>query len=109
MPREKSSDARDAGYPEFKSRDEELAWHEANKERLITMVARYGKMAPARIIEVTKPLTIRIPIADIERARRIADKQGVGYQTVLKKAIRDGLKQAGGLCLRRIKPTSNLS
>lgn len=39
----------------------------------------------------TKPVSLRIPVADLNRARRIAEEKGVGYQTVLKKAIRSGL------------------
>jgi hypothetical protein len=44
---------------------------------------------------VTRAISIRIPIADLERAERIADETGVGYQTVLKRAIREGLNKAG--------------
>lgn len=43
----------------------------------------------------TRAISIRIPIADLERAKRIADRTGVGYQAVLKQAIRDGLKKTG--------------
>ena len=43
----------------------------------------------------TRAISIRVPIADLEQARRIAEKTGVGYQTVLKQAIRKGLKRAG--------------
>ena len=43
----------------------------------------------------TRSISIRIPITDLERARRVAEETGVGYQTVLKRAIRDGLKRAG--------------
>jgi ribosomal protein L17 len=43
----------------------------------------------------TRSISIRVPIADLEQARRIAEKTGVGYQTVLKQAIREGLKRAG--------------
>ncbi len=43
----------------------------------------------------TRAISIRIPVADLERAKRIAENSGVGYQAVLKKAIRDGLKKAG--------------
>ena len=42
----------------------------------------------------TRPISIRVPIADLELARRIATATGVGYQTVLKQAIRVGLKRA---------------
>lgn len=43
----------------------------------------------------TRPVSIRLSIADIERAKNIASKRGTGYQTVLKEAIRIGLKRAG--------------
>ena len=43
----------------------------------------------------TRAISIRIPIADLERAKRIARETGSGYQTVLKRAIREGLKKAG--------------
>jgi hypothetical protein len=43
----------------------------------------------------TRAISIRIPVADLERAKRIAEETGVGYQTVLKRAIREGLKKAG--------------
>jgi hypothetical protein len=40
----------------------------------------------------TRPVSIRLSIADIELAKSIASKRGTGYQTVLKEAIRAGLK-----------------
>ncbi len=43
----------------------------------------------------TRSISIRVPIADLEQAQQIAKKSGVGYQTVLKRAIREGLKRAG--------------
>jgi len=43
----------------------------------------------------TRSISIRVPIADLEQGREIAEKAGVGYQTVLKRAIREGLKRAG--------------
>src|ERR1700730_2778708 len=43
----------------------------------------------------TRPVSIRLSLADIELAKSIASKQEIGYQTALKKAIRKGLKRAG--------------
>jgi hypothetical protein len=43
----------------------------------------------------TRPVSLRLSIADIELAKGIASKRGIGYQTVLKQAIRKGLKRAG--------------
>jgi hypothetical protein len=41
----------------------------------------------------TKAISIRVPVADLERARKIAKREGSGYQTVLKRAIRAGLRK----------------
>ena len=43
----------------------------------------------------TRPVSIRLSVADIELAKNIASKRGTGYQTVLKEAIRYGLKRTG--------------
>jgi hypothetical protein len=43
----------------------------------------------------TRPVSIRLSVADIELAKNIASKRGTGYQTVLKEAIRYGLRRAG--------------
>lgn len=43
----------------------------------------------------SQPISIRVPIADLEKAKQIARKTGLGYQTVLKQAIRRGLRKAG--------------
>ncbi len=62
-------------------------------------VARTDPKVLQRLMEqakenATRAISIRIPIADLERARRIAEKTRVGYQSVLKQAIRQGLKRA---------------
>jgi hypothetical protein len=44
---------------------------------------------------VTRPVSIRLSVADVELARNIASKRGTGYQTVLKEAIRIGLRRGG--------------
>jgi hypothetical protein len=43
---------------------------------------------------MTQAVSLRIPKGDIEAAKRIAERKGVGYQTVLKEAIREGLRHA---------------
>jgi predicted DNA binding CopG/RHH family protein len=37
---------------------------------------------------------MRLPVQDIERARGIADKRGIGYQTLIKSLLHDALKRA---------------
>jgi len=64
----------------------------ANLPRTDTRVlAELMEQAKAK---ATKAISIRLPIADIELAKRIAATEGVGYQAVLKRAIRKGLKRA---------------
>ena len=46
-------------------------------------------------LNATRAISIRVPIADLEQAQQIAERTGVGYQAVLKQAIRKGLKRAG--------------
>jgi hypothetical protein len=43
--------------------------------------------------KATRAISIRLPVADLERARQIAAREGIGYQTVLKRAIQVGLKK----------------
>jgi len=102
----------------FKSESEEAAWYATPEgrrqtEREFTRAIRQGRLtrSDGRDIPKTDPkllnalmerarrnatraISIRVPIADLERARQIAAKTGVGYQSVLKKAIREGLKRA---------------
>jgi predicted DNA binding CopG/RHH family protein len=42
--------------------------------------------------KATKAISIRLPVTGLAFAKQIAARQGVGYQTVLKRAIREGLK-----------------
>jgi len=113
MPR-KSTDA-----PRFKSETEEPDWYATPQGRRQTQRefarairdgtidrsagSKIGKTDPKvleRLMEqakrnATRSISIRVPIADIEQAQQIAERTGVGYQTVLKQAIRKGLKRAG--------------
>lgn len=113
MPRRSTSVSR------FKSDAEEADWYASPEGRRQTQrefaralragtlsrssglkVAKTDPKVLERLVEqakesATRAISIRIPIADLERAERIADETGVGYQTVLKRAIREGLKRAG--------------
>lgn len=113
MPRSSTS------VSKFKSEAEEADWYATPKGREQTQrefaralragtlsrspglkVARTDPKLLDRLMEqakenATRAISLRIPIADLERAKQIAEKSGVGYQAVLKRAIRDGLKKAG--------------
>jgi hypothetical protein len=113
MPR-KSSDAH-----KFKSEAGEADWYatpEGRRQtaREFTHALRAGTLSRSTGLKVAKtdpklleqlmrqakesasrPISIRLPVADLERAKQIAERTGLGYQTVLKKAIRKGLMKAG--------------
>lgn len=102
----------------FKSEAEEAAWYATPEGRRQTQreferalregalirsegsnIRRTDPKVLAELMErarlkATRSISIRLPIADLERAQEIAAKKGIGYQTVLKQAIRDGLKRA---------------
>jgi hypothetical protein len=52
-----------------------------------------GIIARARE-KATQAISIRIPVADLEAAKRLAEKTGLGYQTILKDLIHEGLQRA---------------
>jgi predicted DNA binding CopG/RHH family protein len=105
--------------PRFKSEGEDADWYATPEGRQHTQrefvrafragtlsrssglkVAKTDRKVLEQLMEqakesATRAISIRIPIADLERAERIANETGVGYQTVLKRAIREGLKKTG--------------
>jgi hypothetical protein len=105
--------------PKFKSEAEEADWYATPKGRQQTQREfaralragtlsrspgpKFGRTDPKLLEQLmeqakenaTRAVSLRIPIADLERAKQIAEKNGVGYQAVLKKAIREGLRKAG--------------
>ena len=52
-----------------------------------------AELVEKAMARATKAISIRLPVADLERAQEIAAKEGIGYQTVLKRAIHAGLKK----------------
>ena len=46
------------------------------------------------IASMTKAISLRLPLGDIEAAKALAAKKGTGYQTVLKELIHEGLHRA---------------
>lgn len=57
--------------------------------KLLEQLIRQAKENASRAI------SIRLPVADLEKAKEIAERTGIGYQTVIKRAIRKGLRKAG--------------
>jgi predicted DNA binding CopG/RHH family protein len=47
----------------------------------------------AKQSKTSKNITIRMPLDDIERARRLADRKGLGYQTYMKMLLHEALNR----------------
>jgi hypothetical protein len=90
--------------PKFKSQSEEADWWAGAAGR--NYVKRKSKAALAKGINpsgsslVTRlnaqkshQIAIRLPEADIEQARKLAGRKGIGYQTLLKMIVHQGLQR----------------
>ena len=97
--------------PRFKSESEEADWWASRVGRAYvkrksaearskgakaggsSLVAQLNKKSSIQI-------SIRLPGADLAQARKIADRKGIGYQTLLKMLVREGLARARNRGLR---------
>lgn len=110
---------RNSKQKKFKSEAEEAAWWDSPEgrktlEREMDEGVRKGtakfypkglkvkRTDPALLKEIrerieakrTQAVSLRLPVSDIEAAKKIATEAGIGYQTVLKEVISKGLRRA---------------
>lgn len=85
--------------PTSSSEAEDAAWHESHKRQLEEEMGRRirsGKTlslaeATARVKGNLRPVTIRLPMEDINAARQLAAEKGLGYQTYIRMVLRETL------------------
>ena len=77
--------------PAFKSEAEEAAWWDANPDFATEVLARAKAEGTAGRLPPMKSISIRFPPGDIARARRVAERKGIGYQTLVKMLVHEGL------------------
>ena len=88
--------------PKFKNESEEADWWASRAGRGYVM--QQAAAAKARGIEIkgsslveklnkrpSVQIAIRLPAADLAQARKIADRKGIGYQTLVKMLVHEGL------------------
>ena len=75
--------------PEFRSEAEEAEWWDSHKDLIADLLVKHGRRGAVP----TKNISVRLPVSDIERARTLAAKRGVGYQTLIKTLLHDALKR----------------
>ncbi len=58
----------------------------AKKQKGSPLVSKLGRKSSVQI-------ALRLPSPDLDRAREIADRKGIGYQTLLKMLVHEGLRR----------------
>jgi len=116
MPKKKLSETR--------SEAEEARWFEENQERLLKLFEQAAKEGSLRVggksVGITlsketealrKPpsqkVMLRIPVDDLDRARRQAARKGIGYQTYIKILLREGLDRQRHPALEVLRGTAD--
>ena len=88
--------------PKFTSDDEEAAWWASAagraflKQQSARGATRQKKGSPlvANLRHASSvQIALRLPAPDVEKAREIAGRRGVGYQTLLKMLVHEGLRR----------------
>jgi predicted DNA binding CopG/RHH family protein len=83
--------------PVFKSEQEEAEWWDVHPEVIAEMFLKARKEGRIKKLPVlrgaTKPVTIRMPIADIQAAQEIAERRGIPYQTYIKGLLHRALER----------------
>ena len=75
--------------PVFRSEAEEAKWWDRQQELIADLLLKHGRRGAVP----TKNVSVRLPVTDIERARKLAGKRGVGYQTLIKTLLHEALKK----------------
>jgi predicted DNA binding CopG/RHH family protein len=90
------------GMPEFVDENEEAKWwasaegREFLKQQSAAGISRKQKGSPlvanlSRAASVQ--IALRLPAPDLAKARQIAGRKGIGYQTLLKMLVHEGLQR----------------
>ncbi|MGA8541573.1 MAG: CopG family antitoxin [Terriglobales bacterium] len=97
--------------PKFSSEAEEAAWWDAHRSAIESEIRqRIRQKRPLtldnllRRAKPSQPVTLRIPKEDLETARRLAARRGLGYQTYIKMLLREALvEDASGKIIARTR------
>ena len=87
--------------PKFKNEDEEAKWWASAKGRDFLKRqsgARTPKKKGSPLVtnlnrSISVQIALRLPAPDLAKAREIAGRKGIGYQTLLKMLVHEGLSR----------------
>lgn len=90
--------------PKFKNESDEADWWASAAGR--TFAEQKSRKAQAKGVKFsgssviarmnkksTTQIALRLPGSDIEEARKVAGRKGIGYQTLIKKIVHEGLQR----------------
>jgi predicted DNA binding CopG/RHH family protein len=87
-----------AVIPKFSSEAEEAAWWDAHRSEIEAEIRQRMKQKQPLTLgsllqgaKSSQPITLRIATKDLETARRLAARKGLGYQTYIKMLLREAL------------------
>ncbi len=84
------------------SEAEDARWHHRHKRQLESEMERRLREGSALTLDQARarmklrPVTIRLPESDIDAARSLAARKGIGYQTYIKMLLREALERESG-------------
>ena len=87
--------------PRFVSESAEADWWASDEGRAFLkqqppVVKKQGSQLVAKLSRAnTVQIALRLPSPDLEKAREIAERKGIGYQTLLKMLVHEGLQREG--------------
>ena len=89
--------------PKFSSEALEAAWWDRHRSEIESEIRQRMKekqpLTLGNLLQGAKPsqpITLRIPKEDLETARRLAARKGLGYQTYIKMLLREALAKNAG-------------
>ena len=92
-----------AVIPKFSSEAQEAAWWDTHRSEIETEIRQRIKQKQPLTLgnllqegKSSQPVTLRIPKEDLETARRLAARKGLGYQTYIKMLLREALAKNAG-------------
>jgi predicted DNA binding CopG/RHH family protein len=71
------------------------AQYEQHRRKAALKKGRAYEMLEA-VVAMNVPVSIRLPAADIAKAKTIAERKGVGYQTYIKMLLHEALSKEAG-------------
>ena len=89
--------------PRFASEQDEAKWWSGAEGRAVlkqqsparNAMGPNGSKLVAKLVGTgSVQIALRLPSPDIARARMIAERKGIGYQTLLKMLVHEGLQRA---------------